>query len=113
MIKLQKDIFNTFSICNQGETARKNKEVFNTVFEMELRIMLLMSSVPELFFSSTRILAFDFINCYAKVFGIALENLHGNNDFMYAEMAGRRSLITEAIKKLVRHGILKVKNNQG
>lgn len=50
MIKLQKDIFNTFSICNQGETARKNKEVFNTVFEMELRIMLLMSSVPELFF---------------------------------------------------------------
>ena len=29
------------------------------------------------------------------------------------EMAGRRSLITEAIKKLVRHGILKVKNNQG
>lgn len=32
---------------------------------------------------------------------------------MYAEMAGRRSLITEAIKKLVRHGILKVKNNQG
>ena len=113
MIKLQKDILNTFSICNQGETARKNKEVFNTVFEMELRIMLLMSSVPELFFSSTRILAFDFINCYAKVFGIALENLHGNNDFMYAEMAGRRSLITEAIKKLVRHGILKVKNNQG
>ena len=75
--------------------------------------MLLMSSVPELFFSSTRILAFDFINCYAKVFGIALENLHGNNDFMYAEMAGRRSLITEAIKKLVRHGILKVKNNHG
>lgn len=113
MIKLQKDIFNTFSICNQGETVRKNKEVFNTVFEMELRIMLLMSSVPELFFLSTRILAFDFINCYAKVFGIALENLHGNNDFMYAEMAGRRSLITEAIKKLVRHGILKVKNNHG
>lgn len=28
---------------------------------------------------------------------------------MYAEMAGRRSLVTEAIKKLVRHGILKVK----
>uniref|UniRef100_UPI0025C5B82F ABC-three component system middle component 2 n=1 Tax=Megasphaera sp. TaxID=2023260 RepID=UPI0025C5B82F len=35
------------------------------------------------------------------------------NDFMYAEMAGRRSLVTEAIKKLVRHGILKVKNNRG
>lgn len=110
---MQKNIFNTFSIRNQGETVRKNKEVFNTVFEMELRIMLLMSSVPKLFFSSTRILAFDFINCYAKVLGIALENLHGNNDFMYAEMAGRRSLITEAIKKLVRHGILKVKNNHG
>lgn len=110
---MQTDIIDTFDIHDQGKIKRKGKEVFNTTFEMELRIILLMASAPELLFSSTRILALDFISCYAKAFDVALENLHGNNNFMYAEMAGRRSLVTEAIKKLVRYGILQVKNNRG
>lgn len=110
---MQKNIINTFGMPQQDTMPRKSNEVFNTIFEMELRVILLLASVPNLFLSSTRILALDFINCYANSFGIALENLHGNNDFMYGEMAGRRSLLTEAIKKLVRYGILQVKNDKG
>lgn len=101
------------SIGNRNNTIRKTDEVFNTIFEMELRIILLTGANSNTFFSITRILALDYINCYGKTFGISSENLHGNNDFMYGEMAGRRSLLNKAIKKLVLYGILQVKNNHG
>ena len=103
----------TYNMNNTNKVVRKDTEVFNTIFEMELRIILLMGIASNLFFSSVRILSLDFINCYAKNFGIASENLHGNNDFMYGEMAGRRSLVIAAIKKLVRYGILQVENDHG
>lgn len=112
MTKLQKKLFN-LGVHSQRKVAQENGDVFNTVFETALRIILLTSSSPDLFFSSTRILTLDFINCYAKVFGFASENLHGNNNFMYGEIAGRRLLVTEAIKKLVRNGILQVQNDHG
>lgn len=96
-----------------AKSSEENCGVFNTVFETTLRIVLLTSSSPNVFFSSTRILALDFINCYAKAFGLAAENLHGNNDFKYGELAGRRVLVTEAIKKLVRSGILQVQSDHG
>lgn len=111
-IKLQKGSFNP-RVGNQRKVVKKDSGIFNTVFETALRIILLTSSSPDILFSSTRILALDFINCYAKAFGLASENLHGNNDFMYGELAGRRLLITEAIKRLVRNGILQVQNDCG
>lgn len=112
MIKLQKSSFN-LRVGDQRKSEKKDSGVFNTVFETALRIILLTSSSPDILFSSTRILALDFINCYAKAFRLASENLHGNNDFMYGEMAGRRLLVTEAIKRLVRNGTLQVQNDCG
>lgn len=92
---------------------KKCNKVFNTAFEVSLRIILLTSSASDKYFSSTRILALDFISCYAKTFKLSTENLHGDNDFMYGEIAGRQSLVAEAIKKLVRQNILKVRIEQG
>lgn len=113
MIKLEQDIYDAFNIDEQSKLLGEKKRVFNTIFEMQLRIILLMAAGHELRFSSTRILTLDFINYYAKSFDIALEDLHGNNDFMYAELTGRRTLVVEAIKKLVRQRILDVKVEQG
>lgn len=100
-------------VHRQRKSVEEPCEAFNTVFETTLRIILLTSSSPKMFFTSDRILALDFINCYAKAFGLSSENLHGNNDFMYGEIARRRFLVIEAVKKLVRKGILQVQSDHG
>ncbi|WP_295268836.1 ABC-three component system middle component 2 [Veillonella sp.] len=101
------------SKITQANSGNYGNNVFNTVFEMSLRIILLTSSSPDLYFTSTRVLVLDFINCYAEKFGLAETNLHGDNNFMYAEIAGRRGLVLEAIKKLVKQGMLKIQTKNG
>lgn len=88
-------------------------EVLNTVFESSLRILLLVGCAPQAYFSNSRILALDFICCYGKEYGLASENLHGDNNFMYGEIARRYTLVKEAIKQLVVHGMLHVQVKQG
>lgn len=115
MIELQRFYFKVpeSSKITQANSGSHGNNVFNTVFEMSLRIILLTSSSPNFYFTSTRFLVLDFINCYAEKFGLADTNLHGDNNFMYAEIAGRRALVLEAIKKLVKHGMLKVQAKDG
>jgi len=71
----------------QVDSGNNVNNVFTTVFEMSLRIILLTSSSADLYFTSTRILVFDFINCYAEKFGLSATNVHGDNNFMYVESA--------------------------
>jgi len=87
--------------------------LFNSTLEMELRVLLLLSSNQKALFSIDRLISLDFITCYAEQFQLPYENLHGDNDYMYSELVTRRMMIQEAVKSLVRQGLIDVKVNQG
>lgn len=61
----------------------KNK-VFNTTFENMLRILVLMSVLAEPV-NSDRLTALDFICIYGKKCKVLDKNLHGDNEFGFAE----------------------------
>lgn len=82
--------------------------LFNSAFEMELRITVLLAADDSSIYSVGRILSLDFIACYAEKFGFADTNLHGDNAYMFCELSTRRALIQEAIKSLVLQGIIDV-----
>lgn len=85
----------------------KNR-LFNSVFEMELRILLLLSTGRKKNYTIERIVELDFIICYAESFQLPYENLHGDNNYMYGELSNRRFLVREAVKELVTKGLIKV-----
>lgn len=82
--------------------------VFNSTFEMELRILLLMSATKKKAFSIDRIVSLDFIVCYAGYFQLPYLNPQGDNQYMFSELASRRKRIQEAVKGLVVQGLLDV-----
>lgn len=84
-----------------------SEKLFNSIFEMELRILLLLSETKGIC-SLDRIIYMDFITCYSADFNLSSENLHGKNGFKYGEMSNRRILAKEAIKELVTKGFVKV-----
>ena len=53
------------------------ESVFNSTFEMELRILLLMSAARKKAFSFERIVSMDFIVCYAGYFQLPYLNPQG------------------------------------
>ncbi len=88
-------------------------ELFNSTFEMELRVSTLMSEGSTYKFSIERILVLDFIACYAKAFGFGDSNLHGNNSFMFSEISNRRALILDAMRPLVYRGLVSASVENG
>ena len=88
-------------------------KLFNSPFEMGLRIVLLLSSAPKDKFSVDRIIGLDFISCYASDFGLPFPNLHGDNGYRYGEIVGRRILVQEAVKNLVTQGLIEVTVDRG
>ena len=91
----------------------EKNDLFNSIFEMELRMAMLLCVGDKRHFTIERILSLDFIACYAHSFGFSNKNLHGNNSFMYSELSNRRELIKEAIKPLVYKGIAKATIDRG
>lgn len=90
----------------------KNK-VFNTNFENMLRILLLMSVLGKPV-NADRLTALDFICIYGKKCRILDKNLHGDNEFGFAEFTNKREKIAEAIKLAVKNNYLIVdKNSDG
>lgn len=85
----------------------KNR-LFNSVFEMELRILLLLSTGRKKNYTIERIVELDFIICYAESFQLPYENLHGDNNYMYGELSNRRFLVRKAVKELVTKGLIEV-----
>ena len=53
--------------------------VFNTTFELSLRVLLTLDSSNNSPRTVDIITALDFITVYGKDFGISDENLHGDN----------------------------------
>ena len=74
----------------------KNK-VFNTTFENMLRILILMGVLVKPV-NLDRLTALDFICIYGKKCKVLDKNLHGDNEFGFAEFTNKREKITEAIK---------------
>lgn len=88
-------------------------KLFNTPFEMELRLSLLLSVDSSKPYTVERMVALDFISCYAADFSLPFANLHGDNDFKYGEISSRRVLVHEAVKDMVTKGLVTVEVNRG
>ena len=81
-------------------------ELFNTVFEMKLHLLFVLSSDIGTPMSIDKILATDFVAVYGKEFGISSSNLHGDNPYKYSEIPAKRDLIQSAIKEAVLDGFV-------
>lgn len=84
-------------------------KVFNTTFENMLRVLLLTDTlnVPA---NVDRLAALDFICIYGKKCKVLDKNLHGDNEFGFAEFANKRKKITETIKLSVRNDFMNVEH---
>lgn len=89
------------------------ESIFNSIFEMELRVLLLLSAAKKKAFSVERIVSLDFIVCYAGNFQLPYLNPQGDNQYMFSELASRRERIQEAVKSLVVQGLLDVGLDNG
>ena len=87
-------------------------KIFNSDFEMELRILLLLSQTKRAL-SKEEIVNYDFITIYSADFGIGEENLHGDNRYKYGEFASRQELCWIALKQLVLDGFVTVITKDG
>lgn len=87
-------------------------KMFNTTFEISLRILLVLESAPLQWWTADRIAAYDFITVYSGDFGIADENLHGENRYKYSEFALRRELVKDALKALVSRQLADVESTK-
>lgn len=83
-------------------------KLFNSTFELSLRILLMLLEDGGKGMTVDRILAFDFISIYGRNFGISNTSLHGENNFGFSEFASRRQVIQEALKLLALDGLLNI-----
>lgn len=77
--------------------------VFNSTFENALRIILLLDAfnTPQ---NTDMLYATDFMVVYGRAFGIANEDLNGDNPYKFSEFVSRRSMVQKALKELVLDG---------
>ena len=78
-----------------------DNKIFNTTFEVAMRLLLMLSTTENVSRTIDNLVIADFITNYAKEFGIADSNLHGDNEFSFTEIAARRNIANKAIKSLV------------
>ncbi len=79
--------------------------VFNSTFENALRIVLLLDAfgTPQ---NTDMLYAADFIVVYGRTFGLADEDLNGDNQYKFSEFVSRRSMVQKALKELVLDGFV-------
>lgn len=82
--------------------------IFNTPFEISLRILLMLEVASEQWKTADMIAAADFITVYGRDFGISTTNLHGENEYKFSEFSLRRELVNKAVKLLVNNGLINV-----
>ena len=82
--------------------------VFDTTFEMSLRLVLLLSASGGDARTTDMLTLIDTIAIYGGEFGIAEANLHGKIDSILDELDTRRELIKLALKDLVLRGMVHI-----
>ena len=87
---------------------KMNDKVFNTEFEISMRLLLVLSLSKNNKFTIDKLVTADFISNYSKEFGLSNSNLHGDNEFSFSEFSARRSLSQQAIKQLVLENLVRV-----
>lgn len=91
-----------------GGWMKMNDKVFNTEFEISMRLLLVLSLSNNNKFTIDKLVTADFISNYSKEFGLSNSNLHGDNEFSFSEFSARRSLSQQAIKQLVLENLVRV-----
>lgn len=86
--------------------------LFNTEFEVSLRVLLTLETAREQMLTEDMISAADFISVYGKEFGTADKNLHGDNKYKFSEFALRRELVRKAIRQLVLDDLIHVTSSK-
>ena len=81
-------------------------KIFNSEFENELRLILLIDAFkkPQ---NADMIYAADFMVTYGQTFGIADHNLNGENLYKFSEFVSRRPLVQKVLKELTFNGYAK------
>lgn len=79
---------------------------------MELRVLLLLSVNDGQILSQERMIYYDFMATYGKYFDVSKENLHGDNDYGFGELARRRKYVNSAIRDLVLRSMIEVKEQE-
>lgn len=87
--------------------------VYNSIYEIKIRILLLLRCSIKEFISSDMIAGLDFITVYGKEFGVSNINLHGDNRYKFSELPSRREIVQQAINVLVRNNLVEVSLNNG
>ena len=82
-------------------------KLFNSTFEVSLRIIMLLSAINGTEVTIDRIVAYDFMSVYGRYFGLSDENLHGDNHYGFSEFSARRTVVRDALKTLVTDGLIK------
>ena len=77
-----------------------NTQVFNTEFEVSLRILCILANTNEEM-SFEQLLYFDFISTYAREFELAKYNIQGDSNYKLSEFVTRRIIIAKALQQLV------------
>ncbi len=85
-----------------------NNTVFNTAFEISMRLLLVLSLSKKKRLTIDSLVTADFISNYSKEFGLSSSNLHGDNEFSFSEFSTRRALAQDAIKQLVLENMIGV-----
>jgi len=86
-------------------------KIFNTDFEISLRILILLNNInnPS---SIDYITTIDLFTTYGKNYNFLDYNLHGDSSFKFSEIASRRTIVNEALKELVIQGLIKANKNK-
>ena len=82
--------------------------IFNTSFEMSLRVLLLLSSDNGTAKTADMIALADTITIYSGAFDLSGDNLHGDIDFVLDKFDARRELIKQALKDLTLRGLINI-----
>ena len=70
-----------------GGWMKMNDKVFNTEFEISMRLLLVLSLSKNNKFTIDKLVTADFISNYSKEFGLSHSNLHGENEFSFSEFS--------------------------
>ena len=86
-------------------------KIFNTEFEVSMRLLLLLYSTNT-GLDEGKILYLDFFTIYAKNYKLGDDNINGDSKYMLNEFTAQRRLIKESIKVLVLEGLIDVNNTK-
>ena len=85
-----------------------SESALGSVFEISLRILLMLRELFPSKLDEQQVSALDFISVYASDFGLLDENLHGYGDYRFSEYPARKHMVDSALKNLVLDGYVRL-----